>query len=285
VFISDQNNNHFNIKNTIIFAINFVGSQIGFGQKKLTQLWESKEQLPTPESVLYDPGKSVLYVSLIDGDGSAKDGKGGVAILNPDGSLKDATWVQGLNAPKGLAMYKDLLYVADIDEVVVIDMITGNVINQIKVPEAQFLNDVTVDNNGKVYVSDTRRGEIYLIHNNKPSLFMKNVIDVNGLRVVDGTLYAMAGPELWKIDANKNHTVVAKGLTLGGDGLEPVGDGSFLVTCWGGLIYHIGADGKVNELLDVRDNMKTADLGFNQKEQILYVPTFLNNSVVAYKLD
>ena len=114
---------------------------------------------------------------------------------------------------------------------------------------------------------------------------MKDVKDVNGLRVIDGVLYAMAGPELWRIDANKNHTVVAKGLQLGGDGLEPVGDGSYLVTCWGGLIYHIAANGTVTELLDVRDKMKTADLGYNQKEKILYVPTFLNNSVVAYKLD
>ncbi|WP_185215770.1 MULTISPECIES: SMP-30/gluconolactonase/LRE family protein [Sphingobacterium] len=273
------------MKTTLLITLIVFCSQLGFSQTKLTQLWESKEQLPTPESVLYSPEKSALYVSLIDGDGVAKDGKGGVAILNLDGSLKDATWVQGLNAPKGLAMHKDLLYVADIDEVVVIDMITGNVINQIKVPDAQFLNDVTVDNNGKVYVSDTRKGEIHLIHNNKPSLFMKDVKDVNGLRVIDGVLYAMAGPELWKIDANKNHTVVAKGLQLGGDGLEPVGDGSYLVTCWGGLIYHIAANGTVTELLDVRDKMKTADLGYNQKEKILYVPTFLNNSVVAYKLD
>lgn len=273
------------MKTTILFALLFICSQVGFSQKKLTQLWESKDQLPTPESVLYAPEKSALYVSLIDGDGSAKDGKGGIAILNMDGSLKDATWVQGLNAPKGLAMYKDLLYVADIDEVVVIDIITGNVINQIKVPGAQFLNDVTTDSNGKVYVSDTRKGEIYLIHNNKPTLFMKDAKDVNGLRVIDGSLYAMAGPELWKIEANKNYTVLAKGLQLGGDGLEPVGDGSFLVTCWGGLIYHIGASGTVTELLDVRDKMKTADLGYNQKDKILYVPTFLNNSVVAYQLD
>src|SRR5690606_28172522 len=99
------------------------------------------------------------------------------------------------------AMYKDLLYVADIDEVVVIDMITGNVINQIKIPDSQFLNDVTVDNNGKVYVSDTRKGEIHLIHNNKPTIFMKYVKDVNGLRVIDGGLYAIANSELWKIDA------------------------------------------------------------------------------------
>jgi len=273
------------MKTTILLALLCICSQLGFSQKKLTQLWESKEQLPTPESVLYVEGKGVLYVSLIDGDGSAKDGKGGIAILNLDGSLKDATWVQGLNAPKGIAMYKDLLYVADIDEVVVIDVITGNVINEIKIPETQFLNDVTVDNNGKVYVSDTRKGEIYLIHNNKPSLFMKDVKNVNGLRVIDGILYAKAGPELWKIDANKNHTVIAKGLKLDGDGLEPVGDGSFLVTCWGGLIYHIAANGTVTELLDVQGKMKTADLGYNQKDKILYVPTFLNNSVVAFKLD
>jgi len=273
------------MKTTLLSALLIFLVQLGYSQKKLTQLWESKDQLPTPESVLYIPEQSALYVSLIDGDGSAKDGKGGVAILNMDGSLKDATWVQGLNAPKGLAAYDKLLYAADIDEVVVIDMVTGNVINQIKVPDAVFLNDVTVDNTGKVYVSDTRKGEIWLIHNNKATLFLKDVKDVNGLRFIDGSLYAMAGPELWKIDTNKNHTVVAKGLALGGDGLEPVGDGSFLVTCWGGLIYHIKADGTVTELLDVRDTMKTADLGYNQKDRILYVPTFLNNSVVAYQLD
>src|SRR5690606_20212528 len=205
-----------------------------FGQKKLTQLWESKEQLPVPESVLYVPERSELFVTLIDGDGSTADGKGGIAILNLDGSMKNATWVEGLNAPKGMALYKDQLYIADINEVVVVDIITGNVINQIKIPESKFLNDVAVDRAGKVYVSDTRDAKIYQLHNNRPTLFMSDVPNVNGLRVIDGSLYAMAGPELWKIDGKANKTVIAKGLKLGGDGLEPVGDGSFLVTCWGG---------------------------------------------------
>ena len=167
-----------------------------FGQKKLTQLWESKEQLPVPESVLYVPERSELFVTLIDGDGSTADGKGGVAILNLDGTMKNATWIEGLNAPKGMALYRDQLYIADINEVVVVDIITGNVINQIKIPESKFLNDVTVDRAGKVYISDTRDGKIYQLHNNRPSLFMSNVPNVNGLRVIDGSLYAMAGPEL-----------------------------------------------------------------------------------------
>jgi len=256
-----------------------------FGQKKLTQLWESKEQLPVPESVLYVPERSELFVTLIDGDGSTADGKGGVAILNLDGTMKNATWIEGLNAPKGMALYRDQLYIADINEVVVVDIITGNVINQIKIPESKFLNDVTVDRAGKVYISDTRDGKIYQLHNNRPSLFMSNVPNVNGLRVIDGSLYAMAGPELWKIDSKANKTVIAKGLKLGGDGLEPVGDGSFLVTCWGGLIYHSTAQGQVTELLDVQGKMNTADLGYNPKDRILYVPTFNSNSVVAYKLD
>jgi len=267
-----------------LLSSSLLGSSMqSHGQAKLAPLWESKEQLPVPESILYVPERNELFVSLIDGDGSAADGKGGVAILNMDGSLKNATWVEGLNAPKGMALYKDQLYVADINEVVVIDIITGNVINQIKIEGAVFLNDVTVDATGKVFVSDTREGKIYMLQNNRPSLYMSDVPSVNGLKVINGSLYAMAGPELWKID-NKKKTVIAKGLKLGGDGLEPVGDGSFLVTCWGGLIYHISANGEVKELLDVQGKMNTADLGYNAKEKILYVPTFLNNSVIAYQL-
>lgn len=261
-----------------------LSSLCSFGQMKLTELWTSSEQLPVPESVLFVPERAELFVSLIDGDGSAKDGKGGIAILNLDGSLKNATWVQGLNAPKGMALYRDLLYVADIDEVLVIDIISGNVINQIPIEGAVFLNDVTVDTNGRVYVSDTRTGKIHLLQNNRPSLYMSDVKDVNGLKVINGSLYALAGPELWKIN-NKQKTVIAKGLKLGGDGLEPTADGGFLVTCWGGLIYHITAAGELTLLLDVQGKMNTADLGYNAKEGILYVPTFLKNSVVAYKLE
>lgn len=256
-----------------------------YAQTKLTKLWEANEQLPTPESVLYHAEADELLVSLIDGDGAEKDGKGGVAKLNPDGSLKDATWVEGLNAPKGLALHDGLLYVADIDEVVIIDYASGEVKTVVAVPGAVFLNDVTAADDGQIYVSDTRNGEIYVLQNEQPSLYMEDVPDVNGLRVIDGTLYALAGKELWKIGANKEKTIITDQIELAADGLEPVGDGSFLVTCWPGQIYHITAEGKVSKLLDVQGEMNTADLGYNQKERVLYVPTFLKNSVVAYRLD
>lgn len=272
------------MKKHFLSSLLLLSTVFAFGQQKLTKIWESNEQLPVPESVLYVDQKSELYVSLIDGDGSAADGNGGVAILNMDGSLKNPTWITGLNAPKGMGLYKNHLYVADINEVVVIDVDKGKVIEKIKMPNAVFLNDVTVDEYGKVYISDTREGKIFVLNNNVPSLFMSEVPDVNGLRVIKGDLYAMAGKELWKIDEDTKKTVIAQGLALGGDGLEPTADGGFLVTCWGGLIYHITANGEVSLLLDVQGEINTADLGYNAKDRILYVPTFLKNSVVAYQL-
>lgn len=267
----------------IICAVLFVQG-INAQQKSLDKIWESKDQLPVPESVLFVSESKELYVSLIDGEGAGKDGKGGIAILNLDGSLKQADWITGLNAPKGLALNRDLLYIADISTVVVVDVISGNIVNEIEIAESTFLNDITVDDNGVVYVSDTRQNKIFQIKGSRYTLYMENVPSVNGLKFVNSNLYALAGPELWKIDANKNKTIIATGFEKGGDGLEPVGNGDFLVTCWPGIIYYVRADGSFEKVLDVQGSMNTADLGYNPKEQTLYIPTFNSNSVIAYKL-
>ena len=85
---------------------------------KLDQLWLA-EGLRTPESVLFykTETETVLFVSEIEGEGAAVDGKGGIAKLGTDGKIVNQDWVRGLNAPKGLAYHEDLLYVADITEV------------------------------------------------------------------------------------------------------------------------------------------------------------------------
>lgn len=72
-------------------------------------LWESKP-LAVPESVLYSAEDKKLYVSLIDGAGNVKDGKGGVAVLNTNGTIINMKWVENLNAPKGLARYQNTLF-------------------------------------------------------------------------------------------------------------------------------------------------------------------------------
>ncbi len=253
-------------------------------QHELVQKWETKETIPVPESVLPVPSKNELYVSLIDGKGNEKDGKGGVGILYKDGTVKNLNWLTGLNAPKGLGIYKNKLYIADLTDVVVADAKTGAVLKTIPVEGAVFLNDITIDKKGKVYVSDTRQNKIYRLVNDIPELYLDNVISANGLKSIKNFLYVLAGKELWKLDKNKNKTVIASGFEQGGDGLEPAGKGDFLVTCWPGLIYYVKANGSFEKLLDVQGKMNTADLGYDAKTKTLYIPTFNNNSVIAYQL-
>jgi len=74
-------------------------------------------------------------------------------------------------------------------------------------------------------------------------------------------------------------------MEIGGDGIEPIGNGDYIISCWIGLIYYLDKDGKIEILLDTRDQKRnTADIGYDPKNKIVYVPTFFKNSVVAYKL-
>lgn len=264
---------------SVLFATNTNAQSIN-----LEKIWEAKESLPVPESVLYKADTKELYVSLIDGSANVKDGKGGIAILNLDGSMKNAHWVSGLNAPKGLAIYKNTLYVADLTAVVSIDLPTGKVKHKLEIEKAVFLNDLTVDNKGTLYVSDTRTNKIYQIKDNRYELFSENVTSANGLKWMDKSLFVLAGTELWKIDKKKQVTVIARGFEKVGDGLEPIGNGEFIATCWAGIIYHVKKDGSIEKLQDVQGKMNTADLGYNPTDKIIYIPTFNQNSVIAYQL-
>lgn len=251
---------------------------------KLEKIWETPTIVADPESVLPDLKQGILYVSLVNGGGWDADGKGGVAKLNADGSQYDSTWVTGLNAPKGLGIIGNKLYAADISEVVVIDITNGNIIKKIAVEGATGLNDITVDKKGIVYVSDTKTAKVWRIENDAPTLYLENMNGANGLKAIGDDLYILSGKSFMKADKNKQLTKVAD-LPQDGDGIEPVGNGDFIVTSWIGYIYYVTSNGRVDTMLDTHaDKKNTADIGYNAANKIVYVPTFYGKQVVAYKL-
>jgi len=266
------------------FICLILSTQIYAQSIQLNKQWEAKEQLSVPESVVYLANKKELYVSLIDGEGNVKDGKGGIAILNLDGSLKNPTWMTGLNAPKGMAIYKSKLYVADLDVVHAIDLRTAKMIETVKVPDAVFLNDIAIDKKGMIYVSDTRTNKIHQIANGKSNVYLDQVTAANGVKFINNELYVLSGSQLLKFDKHKTKKVITERLEKSGDGLESLGSGDFIVTCWAGIIYYVQKDGTKHKLLDVQEKMNTADICYDKKSKMLYVPTFNANSVIAYKV-
>jgi hypothetical protein len=73
---------------------------------KIEKLWESADNLKTPESVLYAPKQDILFVSNIDGKPDGKDQKGFISKVSPsNGSITVLNWITGLNAPKGMIIF------------------------------------------------------------------------------------------------------------------------------------------------------------------------------------
>ena len=254
----------------------------------LEKLWETDSIIAVPESVLAvkqkDTLKNILFVSLINGAPWEADGKGGIGALSPDGKFYDSTWVTGLNCPKGMAMYKDRLYVADYNAVVIIDMKSAKVEKKIPHDSTRALNDITISDKGDIYVSDSKTFKIWKLENDQLTLYLENMTGVNGLKAVGSDLIIGSGKSFIKADAKKQLIKIAD-LPMGADGIEPVGNGDYIVTAWAGYIFYVHADGIVETLLDTHlEKRNTADIGYDAAKKIVYVPTFFAKTVAAYQL-
>ena len=269
-----------------LFFIGCFIATIAIGQHKLEKVWQTDSVMKVPESVLLDTENKVIYVANIDGtDPWAKDAKGSIGRIALDGKIINVDWVGGLNSPKGMGIYKNNLYVADINEVVVIDIKSGKISKKIPVPYAEGLNDITVDPKGVVYVSDSKMKRVYIVKGNDATPHLESLQGPNGLKWFNENLYVLDRGILYRVEYDRKLTKLAEGMEGGTDGVEPVNDKDFIVSCWAGVIYYVHADGTKEILLDTRnDKINTADISYDPVSKMVYVPTFWKNSVVAYEL-
>jgi hypothetical protein len=125
-------------KSLLLLAILILPASRLLAQIHLEKKWETDTTLKTPESVLYDASNKVLYVSNINGDPWAKDGNGSIGKVGLDGKIISVEWVKGLSAPKGMGLHGNMLYAADVDEVVGIDIKTGTILERTAVPSSEL---------------------------------------------------------------------------------------------------------------------------------------------------
>ena len=97
-----------------ILALNFT-DKIVYSDGHVEIVWETDKVFELPESVIYDPKNDVLYVSNITDHPFKKDGTGYISKIGLDGSIIKK-WIDKLNAPKGLTISNDKLFIADVDE-------------------------------------------------------------------------------------------------------------------------------------------------------------------------
>ena len=249
-----------------------------------------------------------LYVSNMSGPGNARDNVGWINKLDRNGKMIQEKWVSSLHAPKGMKIWKDTLYVTDIDSVVSVDLKTSSVTRH-PVPGAILLNDIALDGEGNLYVSDTFGSKIYFVNfesgKNQIEVFATLSDAPNGL-YLEGTKLYVAGYGKSKADGTgmedgpkgglsvidvKTKEVTSLVPELGrNDGLAMLPNGQLLLTLKGEEAIH-WIDVKENKIIGTLKGATSlavltdvADIDFDAKTKILYVPNTRTHDVQLIQL-
>jgi sugar lactone lactonase YvrE len=269
-------------------------------EPKLEEVLTISTGLMKPESAYWDADEKVLYVSNIGNDFNKKDGSGYLSKYTIDGKLIELKWVTGLNAPKGIRTYKNMLYVTALDEIIGIDKTTGKVVKTIPVEGAKFLNDIAVDAGGTWYISDTNVGRIYTMSpEGKVTIFadgaetqFPNGILVDGDKLIVGG-WAKEQTADGKVTVNgqlhaydlksKMQSFITKDPLGNLDGIEVDGKGGYTVTDWlNGKVFHVKSDGTATTLLSLPQG--TADHAYVVEKKLLVLPRMMEDKMTFYTL-
>ncbi len=263
------------------------------------QAW-SLDGFNEPESILPHPTKDVLYVSNMNGSPVELNGKGYISLVSASGKVIEKEWITGLNAPKGMALHDEYLYVGDMQQLHIINHTQGELVKSIQQPSATMLNDVAVDDKGHVYISDLLGGGIYRYNPKTEKLDQwispKQLPHPNGLffdAESESLLLATWGEGLQKDFStttlgglyninlkNKTITPYTNAQEFGNlDGIARIGDTWFINDWINGNVFSY-KNNTLNKVFNAGKN--AADI--SAKGRFLYVPIMFEKRIDVYEI-
>jgi sugar lactone lactonase YvrE len=255
------------------------------------ELWTAGRDFLVPESAAYDPETDAFYISNYDGyNPSQGAGRQFISKLTADGKIAALEWVSGLFNPTGLTVRNGKLYAVERTGIAEIDIASAQIAQRIAAPGAAFLNDITVAENGDIYVSDSRKDCIYKFTDGRAEEWLKGpeISAPNGILVHKGRLIVGTNGDgcLKTVDlATKAISIIAnmgKGLI---DGIEMDKDGNILVSHNEGRLFRVTPDGQVTMILDTTAlRINIADFGYAVGRNMVVIPTYIGSRVTAYRL-
>lgn len=278
---------------------NDVIYRVSYGEKSATAAplatsAKTVTGLVMPESAIaHADGR--IFITEIGGYG--KDGDGKVTVLNPDGTT--ATIADGLNDPKGIDLFNNQLYVADMNQVLRIDL-DGKKTVFAKTADFKgtptFFNDIEIDGLGNVYVSDSGddNGKHAAIYQISPTGKITQWLDdKSGIKRPNGLL--MDGPNkllvadfgsgklfqlVFDAASNKSKLTLLNSGFGAADGLVRDSDGLLYISDWaGGKVWQL-SEPKATPQLISEGHQSAADISLSVDGKFILMPDMKAGSLV-----
>lgn len=252
---------------------------------EFTFLWKAEGVFKSPESAIVDVQRQRIYVSNVNG--YTENGLGYLTALDLEGQVVAEKWIAGINAPTGLAIDGDTLYVVDFNRLVEISIIDGDIRNIYPVTQDNpGLNDVTISPAGDIYVSSSNLSAIYKLQNGELTTWVQDdqLKWANGLLATSESLI-VAGFYLKTVDlASKAVTSYSDASEFQAledlESIESDGEQGYYLTQIGDKpIMHINSAGELSVALS-REGY-SADIDYSPKQKLLLVPS-AKDTVYAY---
>lgn len=265
--------------------------------------------LHQPESVKYDAEQDVFFVSNMVGFGSTKDANGYILEVSAGDLSKSKVFAENgkagvvLDAPKGMAIHGDTLWICDIDVMRAINRKTGVAITNLDLKPlgALLLNDVTIGGDGALYITDTgilmtEKGVIYKgadkifrVANAKPEVISQGagLMRPNGItwdKEANSLIVVTFDPfhsEVYSLSPSGQRKLLAKGNGKF-DGIEPLGGGKYMVAAWNDSSVRLLGNGENRRIAN--NVLSPADIGFDTKRNRLAIPLGPLNQMQLWQL-
>ncbi|MDQ8187182.1 hypothetical protein [Pelagicoccus sp. SDUM812002] len=255
---------------------------------ELSLLWEIKNGVRGPESIVYDSKRDCLYVSNYNVETPNEElGTDSVGKISRDGELIDTDWLDGLSSPLGMEIHDDHLYVVERGRISVFDIALGESIELIQTPNSVFLNDLTLTPEGTIFATDPRANAIYRITDGKLERWASGdqFTGVNGIMDDAENLLVGTSGDAALIAINKQTKSVSILARFEGgilDGIQKADTGYF-VSLYHGELFRIEPGNPPKRILDTRERgLNCANFLYINDTNSLYIPELRNNSISAY---
>jgi hypothetical protein len=260
------------------------------------------EGFNSPESMIVN--KSDLYVTNVGKElnPTLKDGDGFVSKLTLEGKVENLNFISGLDAPKGMGILGNTLYIADINTLKGFDLKTKKEVFSLVFEGVNFLNDITVKDSNTLFIGASDVGAIYEVDvSNKSYEKLMDFTTANGLFYEDGILYAAklgssaktmfdGKGKLYKIDLENNNKLTRLASFEGVlDGVHKVGNKVY-VSDWGnskktGIVRIYDLKTKKESVLKLEPFMGAADFWIDEKSNKLYLPQMIGGKISIIELE